>query len=203
MRKHLSITSTSGTLLGVDKYGEVLYGPVMYYERVEEVYKDIRGLSSIKMLNEKGVNVDSSSPIIKILYLKRVKPDVYNRVKWFVSPTTYILYRLLVREDDVWSEVYTDYTNALKFGLDITSFPPRWFELAYNELGLDIDKLPMLAPISEFIGVAKSRLAEEMGLAGAMLYQGLTDGNAAALAGGAIDIGDVNIYIQIVQQSQR
>lgn len=192
--KHLSITSTSGTTLGVDLYGNVIYGPSMYYERDDVVFNMVKNLPSISRLGKKGVKVDSTSPIVKIYRLKHDKPDLYNKVRWFLPPTTYMLYMLIYGNENPWEEVYTDYTNALKFGLDITSTPPRWFDEVFHELGFDLEKMPKLAPVGEFIGVARSRFAEESGLKGAKVYQGLTDGNAAALAGGAVDIGDVSIY---------
>ncbi|MCI4437700.1 MAG: FGGY-family carbohydrate kinase [Ignisphaera sp.] len=192
--KHVSVTSTSGTLLGVDAYGNVLYGPSMYYERDEKAFEEVKGLASIEKLGRKGVKVDPTSPIVKMYRLKRYNPDLYNKIRWFISPTTFILYSLLHGSEAPWEEVYMDYTNALKFGLDITSNPPKWFEEVFHDLDLDLEKLPRLAPVGEYIGVARSRLAEEMNLKGAHLYQGLTDGNAAAIAGGAVDLGDVSIY---------
>ncbi|MEM2373708.1 MAG: FGGY-family carbohydrate kinase [Thermoproteota archaeon] len=193
--KHVSVTSTSGTLIGVSKYGEIVYGPLMYYERADEWYEKIKNYNSIKMLNEKGVKIDRTSPPVKILKLKNERRDIYDNVRWFISPTTYLLYKLYYDEGKIWEDVCMDYTNALKFGIDITSSPPRWFYSLYDELGIDMDKLPKLAPVGEAIGVAKSRFAEKIGLKNARLYQGLTDGNAAAIAGGAVDTGDINIYI--------
>lgn len=193
--KHVSVTSTSGTLIGVDSFGKIVYGPIMYYERIDKEYEKIKNYNSIKKLSEKGVKIDQTSPPIKILHLKNSQCDIYNNIRWFVSPTTYLLYRLYYNENEPWEDVYMDYTNALKFGIDITSHSPTWFEPLYNELGIDLQKLPKLAPVGSVIGFARSRLAERIGLKNAILYQGLTDGNAAAIAGGAIDIGSINIYI--------
>jgi len=192
--KHVSVTSTSGTVLGVDIYGNILYGPSMYYERDEKAFEEVKNLPSIAKLGKKGVKVDPTSPIVKMYRLKKDKPDLYNKIRWFISPTTFMLYSLLYESENPWGEVYTDYTNALKFGLDITCTPPKWFEDVFHELGLDVEKLPNLAAVGESIGIARSKFSEEVGLKGAHLYQGLTDGNAAAIAGGAVDIGDISIY---------
>ena len=192
--KHVSVTSTSGTVLGVDIYGNILYGPSMYYERDEKAFEEVKNLPSIAKLGKKGVKVDPTSPIVKMYRLKKDKPDLYNKIRWFISPTTFMLYSLLYESENPWGEVYTDYTNALKFGLDITCTPPKWFEDVFHELGLDVEKLPNLAAVGEYIGIARSKFSEEVGLKGAHLYQGLTDGNAAAIAGGAVDIGDISIY---------
>ncbi|MEM4789020.1 MAG: FGGY-family carbohydrate kinase [Ignisphaera sp.] len=192
--KHVSITSTSGTLLGVDDYGNVVFGPVMYYERDDEVFEVIKNFEAVKKLANRSVKLDPTSPIVKIYRLKVSKPELYNKIRWFVSPTTYLLYRFLYREGEIWDDICMDYTNSLKFGLDILSSPPTWVEDSYLELGLDISKLPKPVPAGDRIGIARSRYAEELGLRNAVLYQGLTDGNASALAGGAIDVNDTSIY---------
>ncbi len=46
----------------------------------------------------------------------------------------------------------------------------------------------------ENICSARSDYASILGLEGAEVYHGMTDGNASALAGGALKIGDTNIY---------
>jgi sugar (pentulose or hexulose) kinase len=63
--KHVSVTSTSGTVLGVDIYGNILYGPSMYYERDEKAFEEVKNLPSIAKLGKKGVKVDPTSPPLK------------------------------------------------------------------------------------------------------------------------------------------
>jgi xylulokinase len=192
--KHVSIDSTSGTFIAIDKHGEALYGPVMYYEKKIEVFEGVKNLPEIQELAKRGITTDAASPYIKILYMKRTLKELYNNVYKFVPAATWLLYKLCYSKGEEWSDVKTDYTNALKFGLDITTTPPTWFKPLFDALEIDLDKLPGLAPSGEFICKAKSELAEELGLKNASVYQGMTDGNAAALAGGALDKGDVNIY---------
>ncbi len=192
--KHLSITSTSGTLLGVDKYGNVVWGPVMYYERFDDFYNTIKEKAVFKDAEYRGLKVDATSPIVKMMYLREVRPDDYLKVKWFISPATYILYRLLFKEGEEWKDVSIDYSNALKFGVDVTSKPPKWIDEIFHELDLDLSKMPSLTDVGSYVGEARSSLSEKAGLFNAKLYQGLTDGTAAAIAGGAIETGDINIY---------
>uniref|UniRef100_A0A7J2TZQ3 Carbohydrate kinase FGGY N-terminal domain-containing protein n=1 Tax=Ignisphaera aggregans TaxID=334771 RepID=A0A7J2TZQ3_9CREN len=192
--KHVSIDSTSGTFIAIDKRGEVLYGPVMYYEKKADVFEEVKNMPEIQELAKRGITTDATSPYLKILYMKRALKDIYINVHKFVPAATWLLHKLCYSRGEEWSNVRTDYTNALKFGLDITTMPPSWFKPLFEALEIDLDKLPGLAPSGEFICRAKSELAEEIGLKNASVYQGLTDGNAAALAGGALDRGDVNIY---------
>ena len=192
--KHVSVDSTSGTFIAIDKFGKPLHGPVMYYEKRGDVFEEVKSLEAVNELSKRGVSVDASSPFVKMLFMKKSLGNVYGNVYKFVPATTWLLYSLCYDEGEPWEDVKTDYTNALKFGLDILSKPPKWFEPLYNSIGIEIDKLPGLAPSGEFICRAKSGIAQKMGLHGASVYQGMTDGNAAALAGGVLEKGDVNIY---------
>ena len=192
--KHVSIDSTSGTFIAIDKYGNVLYGPVMYYEKRSDVFEEIKSVDAVNELVKHGVSVDASSPFVKILYIKKHFGKLYEGIYKFVPAATWLLYKLCYDEGEQWEDIKTDYTNALKFGLDILSTPPKWFELLFNSIGIELEKLPGLASSGEFICKAKSRMAQNIGLYNAFVYQGMTDGNAAALAGGALGKGDVNIY---------
>lgn len=192
--KYVSVDSTSGTYLPIDMYGNTLTKPVMYYEKLPETYNKVKFLPSIEALSRKGVTVDPASPLVKFYHMKLYNPSLYSRARWIVPAATWILYKLCLKENEVWSDIETDYTNALKFGLDISSDSPQWFTEAFQELGLDITKMPKPVACGKFICEASSKYAERLGLLRAKVFHGMTDGNASALAGGALKIGDVNIY---------
>uniref|UniRef100_A0A7J3I946 Carbohydrate kinase n=1 Tax=Ignisphaera aggregans TaxID=334771 RepID=A0A7J3I946_9CREN len=192
--KYVSVDSTSGTYIPTDIHGDPLTNPVMYYEKQPDTYNRIKLLPSIDALAKKGVTVDAASPIVKLYHMKLYNPGLYNSTRWIVPAATWILYRLCIREGEVWSNIETDYTNALKFGLDISSDTPKWFTEVFQELGLDVDKMPRPTPCGRYICEAASRYAERMGLLKAKVFHGMTDGNASALAGGALKVGDINIY---------
>ncbi|MEM4528386.1 MAG: FGGY family carbohydrate kinase [Desulfurococcaceae archaeon] len=191
-RKIVSADSTSGTILIVDEYGKPIVNPIMYYEKEVEYYNRIKNLRSIKELAELGVDVTPTSPIPKIMRI--MESGLLKNAKWIISPTTWILYRLVYKEDRKWVDLEMDYTNALKFGADITKETPRWYEPLFEETGIPLDKMPKITECGNYIGFAESDLARELGLDGAEVYQGMTDGNAAALAGGALKEGDLSIY---------
>ncbi|MEM0262336.1 MAG: FGGY family carbohydrate kinase [Desulfurococcaceae archaeon] len=191
-RKIVSAASTSGTIIIVDKHGNPLINPIMYYEKDIEMYNKIKDLSSIKELAELGVDFNPASPIPKILRL--MENGLLKNAEWIVPPTTWILYKLLYREGDTWREVEVDYTNALKFGADITKETPDWFKPLFEELNIPLEKMPRIAECGNYIGLAESNFARELGLYGAEIYHGMTDGTASALAGGAFKEGDLSIY---------
>jgi len=186
--------STSGSFLMVDEYGNPLAKPSMYYEKDIETYDLIKEKRAVDKLSRRGVIIDSSSPLTRLYGLKKRLPDLYARTKWVVPVTTWILYRLCMREGERWTSIKTDFTNALKFGLDILQETPRYFTSIYDELELDVDKMPDLAPSGEFICKARSHWSEKIGLYNASVHQGMTDGVASALASGVLEVSSVSVY---------
>ncbi|MEM4246364.1 MAG: FGGY-family carbohydrate kinase, partial [Candidatus Bathyarchaeia archaeon] len=114
----------------------------------------------------------------------------YLKARWILSPSTWLLYRLCIREGEIWDDVCTDWTNALKFGVDLTQSPPAWHTPIFQETGVSVNLLPKIVPCGSEIGRAESRLAEKIGLRGARIFQGMTDGNASALAVGCLKESD-------------
>jgi len=190
----VTVDSTSGSFLMVDEYGNPLTKPSMYYEKDIEAYNLIKEKEAIKELSQRGVIIDPSSPLTRLYGIKKRFPNLYAKTKWIVPVTTWLLYRLCIREGEKWINIKTDFTNALKFGLDILKETPRYFTRVYDELELDINKMPDLAPSGEFICKAKSRWSERIGLYNSGVYQGMTDGVASALASGVLELGSVSVY---------
>jgi len=196
VKKYVVIDSTSGSFLAVDKFGRPLTPPIMYYERDLESWEKIRRihLNEIEEIKKRGGSIDSSSPLVKIYGLKTRRPELYTKVRWIIPVSSWLSYKLCYRENEEWTEVYTDYSNALKFGLDLTITPPNWYRGIYEALGLDLNLMPALAACGEYVCSARSELAQSIGLQGASVFHGMTDGTASALAGGALEVGDANIY---------
>ncbi|MEM2123289.1 MAG: FGGY family carbohydrate kinase [Candidatus Bathyarchaeia archaeon] len=188
--KILSIQSTSGTAILVDDYGRPVFPPQMYYERAVPEAGELSKLASAQELSVKGETVSATSPLPKILRLKKGSPEAFRRVRWILSPTTWLLYRLHLPEGEKWIDVKTDWTNALKFGEDITLERPGWFKPIFTDSGVSLDLLPEIVECGAYIGEAESGFASKIGVGKARLYQGMTDGNAAALALGCFETAD-------------
>jgi len=114
-------------------------------------------------------------------------------VRWILSPTTWLLYRLYYGSSNRWQDVETDWTNALKFGADIRPSIPEWYDDLFEAAGLEQSLFPTIRPPGSFIGSANSELAQRTGLDGLRLFQGMTDGNAFTLATGCFEPGDFSI----------
>ena len=190
----ITVDSTSGSFILCDERGAPLHPPVMYYEKAVKGYSRVKDLDSARTLGSKGVKLSPTSPISKLVELRGENPELFSRVRWVLPPATWLLYRLRFREGEPWRDLEVDYSNALKFGLDITGSKPDWFEPLFEEAGIPLDIFPRVVESGKHIGPAESKLAESLGFKGAELYHGMTDGNAAALASGALKEGDFTIY---------
>jgi sugar (pentulose or hexulose) kinase len=188
----LSAQSTSGTILLLDEYGDAVFQPLMYHEMVKEreELSKITALKSAGDLAAKGITISPTSPLPKIVSIRNRFPREFGRVKWILSPTTWLLLKLVHPKGERWDDVSTDWTNALKLGADVTQEPPVWFRPLFDDVGLPLDLLPRIVPCGEEIGEANSELAETIGLKNARVFQGMTDGNASALAVGCLGNGD-------------
>ncbi len=192
--KILSVDSTSGTILLVDEYGRPVHPPLMYYQQEPKWFELIKNYDSVKELRKKGVNLNPGSPIVKILKIRKEMPELFSKVRWIIPAATWVLYRLHTPENKRWEEIQTDYTNALKLGADITSPNPRWFKPLFEETGIPTELLPEITRCGDRIGEAESALALNAGLTNTAVYQGMTDGNASALASGALNVGELSLY---------
>jgi len=188
--KAIVVDSTSGSFLITDSKGNPLMPPSMYYERAPEEFNKMKSWESSEALKKLGVELSPTSPIPRLmkLHIERIK-----EARWILPPTTWLTYRLLFKEGEKWEELSMDWTNALKFGEDITGIEPKWFKPIFDDAGIPLSLLPSIAPCGKLLGKAESQLAEEMGLKGAYIFHGMTDGNASAIASGCVKIGDMGI----------
>jgi xylulokinase len=174
----IGVTSTSGTVVCIDKDGNPLREAFMYNEP--------EGSEESKLLNEKlqgltsklGYRFNASYALPKILWIKGHLPEVFDKTRYFLSPTDFINYKLTGVIG------VTDHTNALKFGFDLIDYIwPKEFA----PLGI-IDKLPRVLNPGEFIGdLDVKELASKYTIP---VITGLTDGNSGQIASGAVRVGD-------------
>jgi xylulokinase len=188
-----SVASTSGTTLLVDEYGEPIFPPQMYYEGAPTQSARLEKRVDVGGENGKEIALSPTAPLSKILKLREEHPERFSNVEWILSPTTWLLYRLCNGSSTRWRDIETDWTNALKFGADVTASVPEWFDSLYETVGLDPSLLPTIRPPGSFVGTADSELAQRTGLDNLRLFQGVTDGNAFVLANGCFEPGEFSV----------
>ena len=187
--KHVVVDGTSGTFVLVGPDGRVLSGPHMYYDKDVQSYELAKVLLPADVAN--AVQLSAESPLVKLFGIRRARPEVWAQARWVMPQATWLSYMLCGRVE---GRPATDYSNALKFGLDVSRSPPSFVAEAYEMLDLDLDKMPSLVPSGTPLCRAEGQLAQDVGLEGATVYNGMTDGNASALAGGAVERGDATVY---------
>ncbi|MCK5587827.1 MAG: hypothetical protein KAI34_03785 [Candidatus Lokiarchaeota archaeon] len=193
-KKILTVDATSGTMLLVDKYGEPLFPPLMYYEKSKkETVAKLYESESIKEFINGGSKISATSPLPKIVELKQENPQVFQKVNWIVPSTTWLLYTLLLKENKIWTDVQTDWTNSLKLGADITKSRPEWILPIFEEVKIAQELLPQIVPPGTPMGAAESELAEKLGVSNAIICQGMTDGTAGSLTMGLLHPNDTGI----------
>lgn len=188
-----SVASTSGTAVLVDEHGVPVFEPQMYHESAPEQAEFLQ--EAVDTADEPGLNIALSptAPLAKVLRLKQDYPARFAEVEWILSPTTWLLYQLRYGSSIRWYDIETDWTNALKFGADMTASVPEWHEFLYETADISPSLLPTIRPPGSFIGTADSELAQRTGLDGLRLFQGVTDGNAFVLASGCFEPGDTSV----------
>lgn len=132
-----------------------------------------------------GNYVDSYYGYTKMLWLKRERPDVWEKVYKFVPPSSYVEYKLT-------GELAVDYSSAGNIGGVFDLHELDWSEEACNTLGIPIGAMPeTLVPSDEVIGEVTAQAAKKSGLPeGTPVIAGGIDAPMAALSAGAFAEGD-------------
>lgn len=187
----IGVTSTSGTIIPLDKNDEVLYGAIMYSDpRSGEQGKYV---SEIARKYYGGLprftRFSSSCGIAKMLWYKENFKEEYDqKLKRFVHASDYITGKMTGEYG------ITDHSNALKSGYDLHK--DKWPAYIFSELELPPSLFSVVKPIGTAIGKLKEEWTTKWDLQNAPVVSvGLTDGCASQIAAGAVNPGDWNTTI--------
>lgn len=177
----LAVAGTSGTILLCDRAGDVLTSGLMY--------DDVRATDETQQINEVGGTVwDSlgyrmqpSWALPKLLWLLRQHRDLIFHAR-LVHQADFINRRF------AGCEVASDSSNALKTGYDLIN--EQWPHKALYDLGVPDQILPSVVRPGTPIGDVCPEAAAMTGIpAGATIIAGMTDGCAAQISAGALQVG--------------
>ncbi|MEO9338404.1 FGGY-family carbohydrate kinase [Mesorhizobium sp. SB112] len=174
-------------MLPVDADGAPLMNAVLYGvdTRAHAEIVDLTGaIGEETLLLRTGNGLTSQSVGPKILWLKRNRPDIYEKAAAFVNSSTFIVERLT-------GERVLDHYSA-------SSFSPL-YDMRTNDWADDLmdgiverERLPRLLWSSEIAGHVTARAAEETGLAaGTPVIAGTIDAAAEALSVGVSRPGEM------------
>ncbi|MHA1341432.1 MAG: xylulokinase [Promethearchaeota archaeon] len=138
--KSVATTNQRETIVPVDKEGNPLHNAIVWQDRrtTEEcnLIKNIVGVD--KIYKTTGLTIDPYFSSSKILWIKKNKPEIYQKTYKFLLVHDYIVYKLT-------GKFITDYSNASRTMLfDINNL--KFSEEIASKLELDLDKMPEPMP---------------------------------------------------------
>jgi len=180
----LAVDGTSGTILLVDNRGHAITPALMY--------DDTRAGEEARMANEVGADtwanfgyqMQPSWALPKLLWLLRHHPENIPGAR-LVHQAGFINWRLAGHE------IPSDSSNALKTGYDLIH--ESWPYEVLDSLAVPREILPPVVRAGTQVGTVGAQAAAETGIpAGTPIIAGMTDGCAAQIAAGALEVGRWN-----------
>ena len=178
----------SGTMNGcipVDEAGRALHPNIIHSDsRAVEELNEIRAVISPEdFYRLTGNRLDNHYTLPKILWLRKHRPDVYEKARWFLNTKDY-LYAQLTGMPGV-----TDYSDAsLTIALDITR--GAWAKDMLADLRLDVNRMPRILCGHDVTGRVSAETARLTGLLeGTPVSVGGGDGACAARGSGLHEPG--------------
>jgi len=180
----LALDGTSGTVLLVDGMGRALTSGLMY--------DDARAISEACSANEAGAatwaslgyRMQPSWALPKVLWLLREYRSVIPHAR--LAHQNDFINRRFAGQD-----VPSDSSNALKTGYDLIR--EAWPLEVFDALGVPDKIMPAVVRSGTQLGTVCAEAAELTGIpVGTPIIAGMTDGCAAQLGAGAVDVGSWN-----------
>jgi D-ribulokinase len=177
----LAVDGTSGTILLCDKSGNALTPGLMY--------DDARATDEAQHANEVGVAIwaslgyrmQPSWALPKLLWLLREHRDVISHARLTHQAD-------FINRQFAGCEVASDSSNALKMGYDLIN--EQWPRDVLEELGVPDQMVPSVVRPGTQIGTVCAEAAAMTGIpSGTPIISGMTDGCAAQISAGALQVG--------------
>lgn len=138
------------------------------------------GLKSLN--NITGLNPDIMYTIVKLMWIKNNKPNLFKKCKQICLFEDYIVYKL----SGVFQIDYSLATRTMMF--DINNL--QWDRDIINFAGIDIKLLPKIVPIGTVAGKIKKEIANRLKINNSILIvSGCHDQIAAAIGTGVLEEG--------------
>ena len=185
--KAVACSAIGPCMLPVDANGDPLMNGVLYGVdgRAESEVRELsQRIGEETIISRCGNALTSQSVGPKILWLKRQRPEIFSKMAYILSSTSFIVMRLT-------GEVVIDHYTAANFSplYDVTT--QTWVDDLADDI-VPLEKLPRLMWSNEIAGHITKEAAELTGLAfGTPVTVGTIDAAAEALSVGADKPGDM------------
>jgi xylulokinase len=163
------------------------------------IWMDRRATNEAQLIKEKigdervfklsGNPIDPYYATVKLLWEKNNRPELYNKAYKLQTAADYTTMKLT-------DKAVTDYSNASLIGIAFDIVNKKWDTDLIEEIGLDPELFPTPYPCEEVIGEVTKEASIKTGLAsGTPVVAGTVDCNAAWIAGGATEPGDISLVM--------
>ena len=176
-------------IIPVTQDGEVLYPNITWVDgraetQAKKAMNKFLGKSVFKAIV--GIEITGKDVIPKLMWLKEVKPEIFDKTYKFLDVNGYMKYRCTGRMVAEWS-------GACSYAFDLKK--KDWERIFFKLTGIGTEKLPDLVKSTDLVGGLTEIAAQEMGLIpGIAVYGGCDDTQSAAVGTTAIGEGEAHIY---------
>ncbi|MGQ9781153.1 MAG: xylulokinase [Nitrososphaeria archaeon] len=184
----IGVDSQREAFVPIDAEGRKLWNSVIWLDnRAIPIAEEINRILSIEELIDKiGGPIDYVVSAPKIIWLKRHKPQVFEKIEKIMFSKDYIVYRLT-------NQIATDYSMASRTRL-FNVRRREWDEDICKALGIPVDILPRVLGAWEVVGGVTKDVSKITGLAeGTPVVSGGGDRPCESLGAGVINPGQMNI----------
>ncbi|MEO6919616.1 MAG: FGGY-family carbohydrate kinase [Collimonas sp.] len=176
-----------GSGIAVDTDMQPLHPCLIWMDRRagEEVAWINANLDVDRLRTLSGNGIDSYYGYTKMLWIKRQRPEVWAKTRYFLPPNSYVNYLLT-------GEIAVDHSSAGNIGGVYDIAARRWCPETLEMLGIPPAMMPpRLLQSSEVVGGLLAEWGQEFGLSpGTAVIAGGVDAAVATLAAGAVKEGN-------------
>jgi sugar (pentulose or hexulose) kinase len=184
----IGVTSTSGTVIPLDKDLLPLHPAIMYSDDRSSEQAERCTLEARKAIVSGFTNFNRSTGLAKMVWFTENYPELVPAIRRWIHAADFLTGRL--------SGEYgvTDYTNVLKSGYNLNDL--CWPSYLFDQLPLKRDWMQKVVPSGTVIGSLLPELTQRLGLSDRVaVIVGITDGCASQVASGAMRPGQWNTTI--------
>ncbi len=185
--KAIAVTSTSGTVIPLDKDNRPLADAIMYSDTRQEAEGKLCRDLALRHQPSGYTGFNTSSGLSKMVWFVKNHPEQAGLISTWIHAADYLTGRLSGNFR------ITDQTNALKSGYDLIA--RTWPAYLTRHLPLQESWLQEVVPSGTVLGPLTKELQALWGLPPVLVIAGITDGCASQVASGAVKPGDWNTTI--------
>lgn len=183
----IAISSALPCLVLVDRSGNPIHNAYNLMDRraTAEVQLVKDSVGEQRIFEVSGNRLDDHPALVNLMWEQRNRKADFDRVWKALTIEGYIVHKLT-------GELSLVHQNAAFFGVAYNLVERRFDEEILKKIGIDGELLPPLHFCDEIVGTVTPSVANESGLsAGTPVAAGQADFNAACIASGVIEVGDI------------